>query len=111
MKLHLKNFTMRRYIQYMRRQSKHMQHVHAIAFAGAITALIAGFIMYTDYGFWHETYVAEDALVATQPPFEAESPSESLGSFWREARERFGSIGSAGATLLEGKETYTKTSE
>jgi hypothetical protein len=64
--------------------------------------------MYTEYGFWHERYVAEEVLATTTPLLEAESPSKSLGRFFMEARERFGSIGSAGATLLEGKETYTK---
>lgn len=108
MKFLLKNFTLRHYIRYMRKQNKHIQHLHAIAFAGVITALITGFLMYTEYGFWHERYVAEEVLTTTSPLLEAESPSQSLGRFFMEARDRFGSIGSVGADLLEGKETYIK---
>jgi hypothetical protein len=108
MKFLLKNFTLRHYIRYMRKQSKHMQHLHAIAFAGGITVVIAMFLMYTEYGFWHERYVAEEVVATSTMPFEAESPSQSLGRFFKEARERFGSIGTAGADLLEGKETYIK---
>ena len=108
MKFVLKNLTLRHYLRHVRKQNKHIQHVHAFVFAGAVTAIIAGFILYADYGFWHETYVREDLVAATPEPFTPESPSESFGRFWQEARERFGSIGSAGADLLEGKETYTK---
>jgi hypothetical protein len=107
MKLQLKNFTLRHYIRYMKRQNKHIQHMHAAVFAGAVTALIAFFILYTDYGFWHETYRSSDALVATDPSYIAESPTQSLGSFWQEAREQFGKIGSSSANLLEGKESYS----
>lgn len=111
MKLHLKNFTLRYYLRHVRRQNKHIQHIHAFAFSGIITALIAGFILYTDYGFWHETYIREDSLTEPAPSAELQSPGESLGSFLLEAKARFNSIGSAGADLLEGKETYTKESE
>jgi hypothetical protein len=108
MKLRLKNFTLRHYISHMRRQSKHVQHLHAFAFAGIVTTLIAGFILYTDYGFWHERYIADDTLIVETKTLESESPSESTARFFMEARTRFGSIGSAGATLLEGKETFTR---
>lgn len=111
MKFHLKNFTLRHYLRHVRRQNQHIQHLHAVAFAGMITALIAGFILYTDYGFWHETYRAEDDLVAVEPAVPSKSPSESFGDFFNEAKVRFNSIGSAGADLFEGKETYTKDSE
>lgn len=102
------NFTIRHYLRHVRRQSKHVQHIHAFVFAGAITALIAGYILYTDYGFWHETYRAENTIVAEEPVFNPESPGESFVHFFQEAKERFGSIGKAGSGLLEGKETYKK---
>ncbi len=111
MKLHLKNFTVRHYIRYVKRQNKHIQHLHGFAFAGLITALIAAVILYTDYGFWHETYIAEDALVSGDPEYVSESPGQSLGRFWGEAKEQFGRIGSTSANLLEGKDTYTKDSQ
>lgn len=111
MKLRLKNFTLRHYLRHVRKQNKHVQHVHAFAFAGIITALIAGFILYTDYGFWHETYRSEDSLVAENPPAEPVSPSTSFSSFFKEAKTRFDNIGSTSADLLEGKESYTKDSQ
>lgn len=105
MKFLLKNFTLRHYIRHVRKQSKHVQHVHAFIFAGAITAVIAGFILYTDYGFWHERYVAEEE---TEESFDPKSPAESFAGFWAEAGKRFNLIGAKGANLLEGKETYKK---
>ena len=100
------------YIRYMRRQPKHMQHMHAIVFAGSITALLAGIILYTNYGFWHERYQRADDLVVgttvTNFPAESESLGEMLSRFWNEPHTQFGSIGDKGATLLEGKETYTR---
>jgi hypothetical protein len=104
MKFHLKDLTFRHYIKFMRRQSKHIQHVHAVAFAGLITALIAFVLMYTEYGFWHETYRADD-LEAAQTQ---ETPSQSFSDFYLEAKARFHAIGTSGSGLLEGKETYTK---
>lgn len=106
MKFHLRNFTIRHYVHYMRRQSKHVQHLHGIIFAGIVTSVIAGAILYTDYGFWHETY--------RRPPENPKpqvSTSESFGKFLMEAKEKFGEIGSGGANLLEGKETYRKDSQ
>jgi hypothetical protein len=106
MKLHLKNFSLRHYIRYMRRQSKHLQHVHAFVFALVITAIMASFILYTDYGFWHERYVAE-GISSDDVSFEPESPMQSLSHFWQEAKERFSSLGGEQG-LFEGKEVYKK---
>jgi hypothetical protein len=100
MKLRLKNFTPEHYLRYIKRQSKHMQHIHAFAFAGTVTVLIAVFILYTDYGFWHETYLSDD-IVSNQA-----SSTRSFGDFWKEAGDRFHSIGKA--SFLEGTETYVK---
>ncbi len=104
--------TLKGYIRYMRKQPKHMQHMHAIVFAGSITALIAVIILYTDYGFWHEKYQRSDDLVisetVTNPKVESESLGEMLSRFWDEAHTQFGSIGTKGSSLLEGKETYTR---
>lgn len=103
----LENFTIRHYIRHVRKQSKHIQHVHAFVFAAVITGAIAAVILYTDYGFWHETYRADD-IVVTEAPFDPESPGESMFKFWQEAKERFGSIGDSEGSLLEGKEVYKK---
>lgn len=108
MKLRLKKFTLKDYIRFMRRQSKHMQHVHAIAFAGIITALITAIILYTDYGFWHQTYQASDSLMVVDPHAPVPSPSQSIGTFFTEVKDHFKNMGSSTANYLEGKETYTK---
>lgn len=109
MKWKWKNLTLEHYIRRMRRQSKHVQHMHAFVFAGTITGLIAIFILYGDYGFWHETYTSDDLVVEqAQDSFDPESPGESMARFFREAKERFDAIGSSGSSLLEGKETYKR---
>jgi hypothetical protein len=108
MKLQLKHFTLRHYLRYVKRQNKHIQHIHGFVFAGIITSLIAFVILYTDYGFWHETYIAEDSQIAANQAYISESPSQSLGRFWNDAKEQFNRVGSSSANLLEGKETYTK---
>lgn len=97
----------------MRKQSKHVQHVHAFVFAGMLTSLFAIGILYTNYGLWHEKYRATDDIVVADEviattPAEPESPSTMLSHFWSEARTQFSSIGTSGASLLEGKETYVK---
>lgn len=96
----------------MRKQPKHIQHMHAIVFAGSVTALLAGIILYTNYGFWHERYQrADDLAVGTtvaNSPVASESLGEMLSRFWGEASVQFGNVGDKGASLLEGKETYTR---
>jgi hypothetical protein len=100
---------MRNYLKYLRRQPKYVQHVHAFVFAGVITALIAAFILYYDYGFWHEKYQkGEDEIAVQATTTEIESPSKVLINFFSEAKKQFGNIGSSSASLLEGKETYTR---
>jgi hypothetical protein len=106
MKLRLKNFTIEHYIRYVRRQSKHMQHMHAFAFAGIVTGLIAIFILYTDYGFWHEQYRSDDIVAAQNA--QIQSPGAAVASFFSEAKSRFGSIRSSSSTLFTGTETYVK---
>ncbi|MDB5260080.1 MAG: hypothetical protein JWN37_311 [Candidatus Nomurabacteria bacterium] len=96
-----------KYVRHIRRQSKHMQHMHAFIFAGIITAIVAGIILYTDYGFWHETYIGESAPAVTQET--AAPPGEVFSNFWSEARSQFSNIGSSTASLIEGKETYQST--
>jgi hypothetical protein len=108
MKMRIRNFTLKHYIRFMRRQNKHIQHVHAIAFAGIITALISGVLLYTEYGFWHETYVAEDALVVVDPNAPVVSPSESFKRFFEQARDNFRNMGTSTSGLLEGKETFSR---
>jgi hypothetical protein len=100
-----------RYIHRLRRQSKHVQHVHAFIFAGSITGLLAAFILYYDYGFWHQHYTSKEVIgesVVQQP--EGAPPGEVLSGFWSEAKKQFSGMGSSTASLLEGKETYQTSS-
>jgi hypothetical protein len=108
MKINLKHFTFKYYIRYVKHQNKHIQHVHGFVFAGLITALIAFVILYTDYGFWHETYIAPDSKLNADPAYLSESPTQSWSRFWGDAKDQFGRIGSSSVNLLEGKDTYTK---
>lgn len=108
MKFTLKQFSIKRYIRYVKHQNKHIQHIHGFIFAGLVTALIAFVILYTDYGFWHETYIAEDSNLIADPAYLSESPTQSWGHFWSDAKEQFGRIGSSSVNLLEGKDTYQK---
>lgn len=86
-----------------------MQHIYAFIFAGTITAIIAGFILYTDYGFWHERYRRDEVLsdVATNT-IESVSPNEMISNFFKEAKTQLNNISNAGTSILQGKETYSK---
>ena len=51
MKRHLKRYTsLTHYIEFLKKQSRHAQHVYGVIFAGTITALVASVILYEDYG-------------------------------------------------------------
>jgi hypothetical protein len=115
MKRYLKKYTsLTHYIEFLRKQPEHMQHVYAVVFAGSITMLIACVILYVDYGFWHEKYIRDrddtnNLTVAT--PTEPESPSTMFSRFFGEAKDRFQSIDTSGSDFLKGKETYTNDSQ
>ena len=117
MKRHLKRYTsLTHYIEFLRRQPSHMQHIYAAIFAGSITALIAFVILYVDYGFWHERYKREDlTVIATTtvvgaPVTTPEAPGEMLSRFFGEATDRIKSIDVSGIEMLRGKETYSQES-
>jgi hypothetical protein len=114
MKRYLKKYTsLKNYIEFLRRQPEHMQHIYAVVFAGSITALIAFVILYVDYGFWHERYVRDDLMVVQAsstvavPAPTPESPGEMFSRFFGEARDRLKEIKIPNKDMLQGKETYT----
>lgn len=114
MKRHLKKYTsITHYIEFIRRQPRHAQHIYGVIFAGSITAVIAFFVLYIDYGFWHERYISEDIVKATSTEDQVvlESPSKMFGSFMKEAGERFKEIKIPNKDILEGKETYSSDLE
>lgn len=118
LKKYEKYLSIRHYISVLRRQPAHMQHVYAIIFAGSITALIAGIILYADYGFWHEKYSRSEVLEiqeetdTTDPMVTVESPAKMIGGFFREASLKLKSIDvSVPEGLLEGSDSYSRDKE
>ncbi|MFA6608754.1 MAG: hypothetical protein WCT07_02490 [Candidatus Paceibacterota bacterium] len=101
-------FSAKYYISFLQRQPKHTQHIAAFIFAGTITAIIAGFTLYTDYGFWHERYQSEDLIAKIATTTVTESPSETISKFWNEAHNQFDIFKTSSSGLLQGKEVYTK---
>ena len=99
---------MKNYIKYIKRQGKHIQHIHAGIFAGSVTFIIAAFILYYDYGFWHEKYVRDETVMDASSTVTMESPSQSFSNFLSEAKSRFIGVKEAGSGSFEGKESYTK---
>ncbi len=102
------NISFRHFLAYLRKQPRHMQHIYSIFVAGTITGIITVFILYTDYGFWHERYIAQNEDGSPQAPAVLESPSEMVSRFWNEAKSQVGSIEKVGGTLLIGTDTYNK---
>ncbi|MEI6810761.1 MAG: hypothetical protein WCK60_01770 [Candidatus Nomurabacteria bacterium] len=103
-------FTYRGYVLHLRRQDIRIQQLHALVFAGAITGLLAFLILYYDYGYFHDVYVQKDidsvVVEKTTEPVPAPSPTETISSFFSEAKTRFGEIGKSGSSLLYGKDVY-----
>jgi hypothetical protein len=111
MKRHLKRYTsLTHYIEFLRKQPEHVQHVYAVIFAGSITILLACVILYVDYGFWHEKYIKsrDDTSDLTVTPSEPESPGTMFSRFFGEAQDRFKTIDTSGSDFLKGKETFTR---
>ena len=106
------------YIAVLRRQPVHVQHVYAALFAGFITVILASYILYVDYGFWHEKYTRNDeALLVTEVVPKAVnsesvlSPGEMIQGFLKEASDKFKAVGTSESAFLEGKDTYSKESD
>lgn len=114
MKRHLKRYTsLTHYIEFLKRQPHHIQHIYAAVFAGSITIVVAMIILYVDYGFWHERYVRDDLTVASTTASVStpipESPGEMFSRFFGEAKGRLHSIDMPTKDMFIGKETYTNT--
>jgi hypothetical protein len=116
MKRRLKKYTsLTHYIEFLRRQPEHMQHIYAVIFAGSITLMLAFVILYVDYGFWHETYVRGEVETISlensqpnKPEANVQSPKDMLGDFFKEAAEKLERISISSTTLPTGKDTYKR---
>lgn len=114
--MNMSKFSYKNYVRYLRRQSLYVQEIHALVFAASITLVVAGCILYYDYGFWHDVYVRTEGMdvvtvdtVKQEALLSDESPGEMISGFFSEAKTRFGSLGKEGVSLLQGKEVYTNT--
>lgn len=101
--------SIKHYIAFLRRQPAHMQHIYAVIFAGSITALLAAFILYVDYGFWHEKYVRSEESSIGEAPQPSQSPFQMMSIFFKTARNQLDTLGTSGADLLVGKEVYIRS--
>lgn len=98
------------YVRHLRRQSVHVQRLHALVFASLLTGTVAFVILYYDYGFFHDVYVKKDTSALTDETASAPSPAKTFSELFQEAKMRFSDIGKDSAGLLYGTETYTNTS-
>ena len=98
------------YVRYLRKQSIHIQQLHAVVFASIITGMTAFLILYYDYGFFHDVYVQKDDTITSDLVEQAPSPTDTFSGFISEAKTRFGAIGVSGADLLYGKDVYINNS-
>jgi hypothetical protein len=94
----------------MKRQPKPVQQLHGLVFAFSVSSILLSYVLYTDYGFWHDTYVRveEDILHTTKEPVQPESPIGLLGRFARDAKKELEGM-QVDTKFLEGKEVYTKS--
>ena len=107
--LDVMKLSLRGYVRHVRRQNKHIQHMHAFVFASVITGVVVGLILYYDYGFWHDVYVNTEnttPIAGDTLNDKGESPLESFSRLFQEAKLRLGEVGNSGQMLLEGTEVY-----
>lgn len=103
--------SLKHWLAFLRRQSKHMQHVYALTFAGLITGCIASVILYVDYGFWRDRYSRDDVVeIMTEEVKKSESPTDMFSGFLQEAKAQFDKINLSSRDTLDGKEEYTRDS-
>lgn len=98
------------YLDVLRRQPEHMQHIYAILFAGGITILLAAILLYSEYGFWHERYqrteVIAETLSESQETIASKSPLDMAAIFFKDAKDQLAKVKTSSQGLLDGKEVY-----
>lgn len=96
-------WTIQHYIHFLRRQHVHIQHIHALVFAGVITSILAFLVLYFEYGFFHEKYskqqVVFDEKIKEKANEKIESPTEMIFNLFKEGKERFSNIGTASYSI------------
>jgi hypothetical protein len=68
-----------------------IQRIHATFFAGGLTILIGSAILYTQYGFWHDTYVRKE-VIEEQTVKQIETPFQTLTRLLSEGKDRFSRV-------------------
>ncbi len=97
------------YVRYLRKQKEHVQHVHAIIFAGAITLLLAVAILYIQYGYWHGSYERAEVVQNENETLITETPKETLIRLFGEGKERFNQAISTLSPLEGGEVTFDRS--
>jgi hypothetical protein len=80
------------YVRYLRKQSVHVQHMHGLVFAGVITGVLVSFVLYTQYGFFHEQYTREETPLVAATSTIPQSPTGVLESFIMEGSARLRAV-------------------
>ena len=97
------------YIRFLRRQHVNIQHAHAFFFAFVITMFIASTILYFEYGFFRTKYDKSMVIYEEQVKEEGlESPTQMMGRFFGEAKDKISNIKSGSSNFLEGKEKFER---
>jgi ABC-type lipoprotein release transport system permease subunit len=96
------------YIRYLRKQKAHVQHVHAIVFAGTITLALAVTILYVQYGYWHGSYERKEVVETSEETVLTETPKETLVRLFAEGKTRFNDAVSTLSPLEGGEVTFDR---
>ncbi len=101
----MKNFfSFKSHLAYMRKQPEKVQHVYAGSLAGIITTLFVAYILYTDYGFWHEKYKVGEEIKENK--VEVLGPKDTVVKFFNDAKNEIQNIKSINRSVISGKEVY-----
>lgn len=101
-----KFFSFRSHLAYLRKQPVHFQHVYAGSVAGIVTAIFIAYILYTDYGFWHDRYTSGEVLEENKVE-KMETPRETLFNLFKETRDRLKNIKENNNQFFGNKDTYS----
>ena len=109
---HTEKSAFERYLDVLRRQPEHMQHIYAVLFAAGITILLASLLLYSEYGFWHERYQRSDSVAETisEPSLDvaSKSPLDMAAIFFKDAQDQLSKVKTSSQGLLDGKDVYTQ---
>jgi len=80
--------------------------MYAGSVAGIITALFVAYILYTDYGFWHERYVSGEEIKENEV-YKMQSPKETFFDFISQTKSRLDGIKENSNQFFGNKDSYS----